>query len=105
MTKVLERFDYRCERGQCNIGFGACVQHAKDGARMYASHSWSVCAHSIVQRKWTSLMLAARYNKSAQALAVAARLLKAGADVNAADRVTAWEGYDVGCHMFAVTVG
>ena len=44
-------------------------------------------------------MFAAK-NESAQALAVVERLLKAGADVNAADKVSAWEGGGVGCHMY-----
>ena len=63
--------------------------------RMYASHSLSVCSHSIWQNKQTPLMFAAR-NKSAQAPAVVERLLKAGADVNAVDYVSAWEGGGVG---------
>ena len=46
---------------------------------------------SIVQDKKTPLMYAA-LNKSAQALAVVEVLLKAGAEVNARDKVSAWEG-------------
>ena len=63
---------------------------------MYASHSWSVCSHSIVQfDKKTPLFYAAQ-NESALAPAVVARLLKAGADVNATNDVSAWEGDGVG---------
>ena len=53
---------------------------------MYASHS-------IVQDNETPLMCAAQYNESAQALAIVERLLVAKAEVNATDRVSAWEGY------------
>ena len=52
--------------------------------------SLMVCvpSHSIVQEKRTPLMYAA-LSKSAQALALVALLLKADADVNARDRVSA----------------
>ena len=59
---------------------------------MHASHSWSVCSHSIVQGTPTPLMYAAGYNESAQSPALVELLLKAGADVNAANKVSAWEG-------------
>ena len=62
---------------------------------MYASHSWSVCSHPIVQANQTPLMYAA-HNKSAQAPAVVARLLQGKANVNAADYVGAWEEGGVG---------
>ena len=65
---------------------------------MYASHSWSVCSHSIVQFKTTPLFYAAE-NKSAQALAVLERLLKAGAEVNATNMVSAWDADGVGWHV------
>ena len=58
---------------------------------MYASHSWSVCSHSIVKAEWTPLMHAAQ-NKSAQAPAIVARLLEGKADVNAVDEGSALEG-------------
>ena len=67
---------------------------------MYASHSRSLCSHSIVQYyKWTALHLAARFNKSAQAPAVVEVLLEAGAEVDARDAVNAWEGDGVGWHV------
>ncbi len=56
-------------------------------------------SHSIVQWKQTPLMNAAQYTKS---LALVDVLLEAGAAVNAADRVSAWEGHGVGCHMYGV---
>ena len=58
---------------------------------MHASHSWSVCSHPIVQDKGTPLLYAA-VSKSAQSPALVELLLKAEADVNAADDVSAWEG-------------
>ena len=72
------------------------------GARMHASHSWSVCSHSIVQTKKTPLMYAAR-NESAQAPAVVKLLLQGKADVDAADSVSACEGDSAGCENAAVT--
>ena len=44
-------------------------------------------------------MYAAR-NKSAQAPALVELLLEAEADVNAADKVSAWEGDGVGRHVY-----
>ena len=49
----------------------------------------------------TPLMCAAE-NKSAQAPAIVQLLLKAEADVNATDKVDAWEAEDVGCRVYAV---
>ena len=46
-------------------------------------------------------MFAAK-NESAQALAVVERLLKAGADVNAADDVSGWERGSVGCLLWGL---
>ena len=63
---------------------------------MHASHSWSVCPHSIVQEErrtvltWAVMM--AVKTESSQALAMMELLLKAGADVNAIDCVSAWKG-------------
>ena len=62
---------------------------------MHASHSWSVCSHSIVQDKRTPLMHAAE-NESAQSPALVELLLEGKTDVNAAGRVNAWEGDGVG---------
>ena len=67
---------------------------------MYASHSWSVCSHSIVQDTRTPLHYAAQYNKSAQVLEVVERLLERNADVNAVDDVSAWDGDGVGWHVY-----
>ena len=71
----------------------ACQDNPR--ARMYASHSWYVCPHRIVQEKDTPLMYA-QENRSAQGRAVVALLLEGKADVNAADAVSAWEGDGVG---------
>ena len=72
--------------------WGVCAAcQGNPRARMYASHSWSACSHSILQLGKTPLHYAAR-NKSAQAAAVVARLLEAGAEVNASNKVSAWEG-------------
>ena len=69
-------------------------------ARMYASHSWSVCSHSIVQFKRSPLHYAAQ-NDSAQAAAMVARLLQGKADANAVDSVSAWDGgMVVGWHVY-----
>ena len=70
---------------------------------MHASHSWCVCPHSIAQARVTPLMFAA-WNKSAQAPALVELLLKAEADVNAADKVSAWEGAWSGVpYVYALT--
>ena len=58
---------------------------------MYASHSWPVWPHSIVQSKNTPLFYAVLHNKSAQAPAIVNCLLKRKADVDARDGVSAWD--------------
>ena len=58
---------------------------------MYASHSWSVCSNSIVQYKKTPLILAA-WNESSQAPAIVERFLEDGADADAVDSVSGWDG-------------
>ncbi len=46
--------------------------------------------------------MCAALSESAQSPAVVELLLKAEADVNATDYVSAWEGDGVGCYMYGV---
>ena len=56
--------------------------------------------HSITQYdKRTPLMYAAE-NESRQSPAMVVLLLRAGADVNATDRVSGWDRDGVGCHIY-----
>ena len=74
----------------------AHASHSSTAEGVDAAHaclSLMVCvpSHSVVQLKQTPLMYAVR-NESAQSPAVVELLLKAEADVNAANDVSAWEG-------------